>query len=203
MKIRFHLRYFAVFFFSFALFTIIGTLSHEFGHIYVAHQLGFETELHFASMNWGGKESSTLENFWISFGGPLQTMLTGTVGFWYCFENKEIEKNGIKFRHWIGLFLGLFWLRPVFNLFQGFLNKFLNINSDLFGGDEAYLSSTLGFPMGSLSILFAIIGGLICSYLLFKVVPQKLRYNFLLAGFTGSLIGFWIWMNYLGPILLP
>lgn len=37
---------------AFIACTIIGTLSHEFGHITVAKSLGYETELHYASMDW-------------------------------------------------------------------------------------------------------------------------------------------------------
>ncbi len=41
-----------IFSFSFVLFTIIGTISHEYGHIVVAKSLGYKTTLHFASMEW-------------------------------------------------------------------------------------------------------------------------------------------------------
>lgn len=37
---------------SFILFTIIGTVSHEYGHIAVARMLGYTTTLHYGSMNW-------------------------------------------------------------------------------------------------------------------------------------------------------
>ena len=201
MEISFQAKSFILFLLSFIFCTIIGTLTHELGHIYVAHQLGFETELHFASMSWSGKEASNIENFWIAFGGPLQTMLTGTIGFWYCLGNKEIKKNGIKLRHWIGIFLGLFWLRPIFNLLQGFYFRLVGIYDTFFGGDEAKLSELLGWPKGTLGVLFAVIGLLICFYLVFKVVPYKLRFTFILAGIFGSLGGFWIWMNWLGPLL--
>lgn len=187
---------------AFIVFTIIGTLTHELGHIYVAHQLGFETELHYASMNWGGREASNIENFWIAFGGPLQTMLTGSVGFWYCLGNKEIKKYGLKFRHWIGIFLGLFWLRPIFNLLQGIYFKLNGTHETYFAGDEAKLSELLGWPQGTLSLLFSAIGIVICSYLVFRVIPKQWRISFIIAGFIGSLAGFWLWMNYLGPNLL-
>ena len=36
----------------FILFTIIGTISHEYGHIIVAKFLGYGTELHYGSMNY-------------------------------------------------------------------------------------------------------------------------------------------------------
>jgi hypothetical protein len=36
---------------AFMLFTVIGTLSHEYGHILVAKSLGYKTTLHYGSMN--------------------------------------------------------------------------------------------------------------------------------------------------------
>jgi len=37
---------------AFIICTVVGTISHEFGHIIVAKTLGYETELHYGSMNW-------------------------------------------------------------------------------------------------------------------------------------------------------
>lgn len=39
----------------FILFTIIGTLSHELGHIVPAKILGYQTTLHYGSMEWEGE----------------------------------------------------------------------------------------------------------------------------------------------------
>lgn len=36
---------------AFALFTAVGTVSHEYGHILMAKSIGYETTLHYASMN--------------------------------------------------------------------------------------------------------------------------------------------------------
>src|SRR5690606_994897 len=36
----------------FILFTAIGTISHEYGHIAVAKMFGYETKLHYGSMNY-------------------------------------------------------------------------------------------------------------------------------------------------------
>ncbi len=49
---KFYINYFFYFFLSFVLFTTIGTLSHEFGHIAVAKYYGYKTSLHYGSMNY-------------------------------------------------------------------------------------------------------------------------------------------------------
>ncbi|WP_300442026.1 hypothetical protein [Christiangramia sp.] len=41
---------------AFIFFTIIGTISHETGHIVVAESLGYNTSLHYGSMNYDNSE---------------------------------------------------------------------------------------------------------------------------------------------------
>jgi hypothetical protein len=43
-------KFFFIIFLAFILFTIIGTLSHELGHIAVAKYFGYETTLDYGSM---------------------------------------------------------------------------------------------------------------------------------------------------------
>ncbi len=52
MRINIQPYYLFLFTIVFALFTIIGTLSHEYGHIVVAKYLGYETTLHYGSMTF-------------------------------------------------------------------------------------------------------------------------------------------------------
>lgn len=40
---------------TFILFVVIGTLSHEYGHILVAKKLGYKTTLHYGSMNYNSE----------------------------------------------------------------------------------------------------------------------------------------------------
>lgn len=41
---------------GFVLFTIIGTVSHEFGHILIAKSLGYQTTLHYGSMSYDNSD---------------------------------------------------------------------------------------------------------------------------------------------------
>jgi hypothetical protein len=45
-------RTFIYFFIGFFVSTIVGTISHEYGHIFVAKYFGFTTSLHYGSMNY-------------------------------------------------------------------------------------------------------------------------------------------------------
>ncbi|WP_339887396.1 hypothetical protein [uncultured Flavobacterium sp.] len=52
MKLVFSLKNFIIFSVAFFLFTIIGTILHEYGHLLVAKSLGYETKLHYGSMSY-------------------------------------------------------------------------------------------------------------------------------------------------------
>lgn len=52
MKFDFRLKPFLILSICFVLFTVIGTVSHEYGHILVAKAYGHTTELHYGSMNY-------------------------------------------------------------------------------------------------------------------------------------------------------
>ena len=52
MKISINIKYLFVFSILFILFTVIGTVSHEYGHMAVAKYLGYETVLHYGSVNY-------------------------------------------------------------------------------------------------------------------------------------------------------
>jgi hypothetical protein len=204
MKWHFNFQQFFYFTLCFIAFTAIGTVSHELGHVVVAEILGFNTDLHFSSMNWYGRESTRLESFWITLGGPLQSMSTAMLGWFILVKRRiKIPGRGLPASDWFWLFLALFWLRPLFNLFWGFGRKISGAEVDFFGGDEARLSELLGLPIGSLSLFFALVALFFCGHILFKIIPLKLRLSFILAGLFGSVYGFWLWTMQLGPLILP
>ena len=190
---------------AFIVFTAIGIVSHEFGHILVAKYYGLETTLHFGSMSYDmGQIVDYSSFFWIALGGPMQTMLTGLLGLLIVLYRKEhINRNGLNLIDWVGVFLSLFWLRQVFNLMMSILIGFFFSNGSYFLGDEAILSEELNVWEGTIPISLGIIGLLISVYIVFRIVPRKLRFKFILSGLLGGTLGFIIWMKILGPLLLP
>jgi hypothetical protein len=82
-------RLFLFLFLSFILAAIVGTLSHELGHYAVAEWLGCDAVIHFGSMgiidSGSVPEGRTSHGLWITFGGPLQTVLTGSIGLMFFF----------------------------------------------------------------------------------------------------------------------
>ena len=228
---------FIIFTFVFVIFTIIGTLSHELGHLIVAKAVGFkDTELHYGSMK---SDNLPLENEYIAFykknkyfidnqlpykekethlkngklirqkhflvtlGGPLQTILTGLIGLLILFFRRKKYPKKFTLLDWFAVFLSLFWLREIFILLTGFFFKIIDSKNKIFGGDEYYLSLRLHIWEGTISLFLGFIGFFISVFIVFKVIPKKLRFIFIVAGLLGGMLGFALWFGYLGPILLP
>jgi len=222
---------------AFTLFTIIGTISHEYGHIVVAKYLGYETELHYGSMNYNRSQEEIqfgeiyekykfsiqnneefpekaryqklakklyYDNLFIAIGGPFQTILTGTIGLiLLLFRRKKILQNGMKFIDWLYVFLSLFWLREVCNLTMSVYSSIVKGQKSYFGGDEKNIALMLDIPQGSVAIPLAIIGLCIALFVIFRVIPKEQRMSFIIGGVLGGVTGFILWLQILGPIILP
>lgn len=190
------IHYVTVFSLAFFMCVVFGTISHELGHIAMAKLLGFDTVLHFGSMDFyrngieGDFICNDFENFMITFFGVFTTILIGIIGFIITLKNQA------KF-FWFGVFMSLFWSRqiinPLVNLF--FNNRFSS-------GDELILSNLLNLPIATFTIVLGIIGVVICLYSIIKV-PKKYFYFFIIGGLIGGVGGYYIWFNLIGPILLP
>ena len=237
MQLSNNLKHFLYFTLAFALLVPIGTQTHELGHIAFAKLFGYETELHFASMNYNWQETTAEfnqiyfdnkeaiisgkdfpgkaeyeaatdkfrnESLWVSIGGPLQTCLTGIIGLIMLYVRRQKRALAWQPTDWLAVFLSLFWLREPFNLAHALASSLLSHSGVLmYGGDEEGIARVLGWHPGAVAIPLGIIGGLVGLYVVFKVIPRKLRLSFIIAGLVGSAIGWVFWMNWVGPILLP
>lgn len=54
-----------IFTIAFIAFTVLGTLSHEYGHIVVAKHLGYQTTLHYGSMNFFSNDKEKLDRIYL------------------------------------------------------------------------------------------------------------------------------------------
>ena len=234
----------------FILFTAIGTISHEYGHIAVAKMFGYETKLHYGSMNYypkGYLEDKDLKalksltkdyvnidydswpkeikektkeynnilqkRYWnensnkgllVTIGGPIQTMITGTIGLIILLiRRKTIYRNGLKILDWLAIFLALFWLREIFNLVTSIGGEIISPDGTWFGGDELRISQCLNLWSGTIPIILATLGLIVSVYIVFTIVPKKTRLTFILSGLIGGISGFILWMNIIGPKILP
>lgn len=220
---------------SFILFTVIGTLSHEFGHFIVGRYLGSKTSIHYGSTSWGRSDlndkimkiysankvaidakkefpqkrefeiltaQSSKNSFWMTLGGPLQTMITGTIGVLLILHIKKRHKFASNLSHWFCLFLALFWLRQPTNLTSWILGKSFNGRYST-NADEIRLAQYLELPQGIIMWITGIIGLITAGYVILKFVPKVKLRTFVFSGFLGGISGYILWLKILGPIILP
>lgn len=224
-----------IFYFStcFVFLTIFGTIHHELGHIVIAKLLGYDTILHYSSMEWNSDIKKSITDFYIKNESIIIEMRPFQNSIQYY---KKLDKiyydeflivlggvlhtiitgsiaffllvfnKKIKSRRilfWFLVFLSLFWSREIFNLFKGALQFIFKKSSSLFWGDELKISTYLNLFEGTVSILLGIIGLLILSVVFFKIIPIKYRLSFIFSALIGSFIGYVLWMILVGPLILP
>ena len=239
MRFEISFNYLLFFITSFIAFTVIGAISHEYGHIIIAKALGYETQLHYGSMTYNKydhlnnrrivelfnknkeavkkniyfkdkKEFEKLINklkkdsIFISLGGPIQTILTGTIGILLLLYRLKYKKLNFEKKDWFFVFISLFWLRQIFNPLISISRRFFRGYGNYFGrSDETKISEFFELPKGTLDIVLGVIGLLICSFVIVKLIPTKYKFTFILSGLIGGSLGFYLWMSLIGPIILP
>lgn len=222
---------------AFILSTIVGTVSHEYGHHTVAKYLGYSSKVSYGYTNWHNHETRPFidstyskyskeiesnvdfprkkefdliqekemrDGFWITLGGPTQTMLTGTIGFFLLLNQRRkiLETKSIKPFQWLYIFLSLFWLRQFANLVTWIIAYFITGQFSL-NGDEVGLALSLKLPKATLAVSTGIIGLAVLIFVIFRIIPIDKRITFISAGLFGGIFGFLIWLFWVGPILMP
>jgi len=237
LPFKVHPRLFAMLALSFVIATIIGTVSHELGHCSVAKILGYDVELHYASMTNSNyfeehhleayydkhidkimsKEPSVeketfknlyergkIENLLIILGGPLQTIIVGSIGLmWLYYHRKKImAKAELSVKEWFAVIVAFFWSRQLFNLLSGMLS-FISSKAFPKGGDESRISLYFGVPVSTVDVITGMVSLALLLWVIFYIIPINQRLSFILAGMAGSALGFVIWMQWIGPVVLP
>ncbi|MFA6571341.1 MAG: hypothetical protein WCT77_08900 [Bacteroidota bacterium] len=195
-------------FFAFILATIAGTLSHEFGHYLVAKYLGYNATINYASTQWRhiniNEQIPSVHYLLILIGGPIQTMLTGTIGLilLWIFRKSFYNTERLSIVQWCFIIISLFWLRQTANLVT-WIGGYFYTGHFSTRGDEIRIALYLGLPFWSLSVLTAIIGAFILALIIFKIIPGKQRLTFVISGFTGGITGYILWLVLLGKYIMP
>jgi hypothetical protein len=192
---------------TFILMTVIGTVSHEYGHYLSAKILGLNSRVNYGMTIIEGNQNNLIspkERFIITLGGPLQTILTGTLGVALLYLSRksfyQIEK--LSLLQWCYIFTSLFWLRQVSNMFTWVLFYFIN---GKFGvrGDEVKMARYLELPKWSFVLTTALIGVFVLWTVVFKFIPKKIRITFIISGLVGGVSGYILWLELFGKIIMP
>lgn len=205
---HFDKRLFICLFFAFIAATVIGTLTHEIGHYVAAKLLGHDAHLHYASTSWrlteNNQDRNLLDRFLILISGPVQTMLTGTIGLVILciFRQSFYSVNRLSIIQWIVIFVTLCWSRQVANFAIWIENLLLNSNYRS-NNDEIIIARHLQIPEGIILTTSALIGSIILNLIIFKFIPDRQRLSFLMAGLFGSLVGYILWIELIGRHAIP
>lgn len=189
---------------GFIIFTVIGTLTHELGHYIVAKYLGYEARINYASNILITPVQSLYHDFWITLGGPVSTIVIGTIGVisLLIFSKRYSSSNQLTFFQWLLIFFSLFWLRQSTN-FIVWIGDYV-INGKLSKmSDEIYIAKLLEIPLGVISVFTAILGIVVLCVVLLKFIPKNQRQTFMLAGLVGGIAGYVLWLKIIGVILIP
>jgi len=154
----------------------------------------FERLMHHANRN----------SFFITLGGPVQTMLTGTIGFLLLIFNKERFRQAEELApwQWLLVFLTLFWSRQTVNFFA-WLVSYLSSGQFSTHGDEIKIAGYLGLPLASIAGTTAFIGAWIALDVWRIYIPARQRLPFTFAAIIGGGLGYFLWLHWVGPLLLP
>jgi len=195
-------------FLSFFGATIIGTLSHEFGHYIVAKYLGYGAKINygatFLSSHDQNKPLTAISEIAVTLGGPIITMLTGTIGIvlLIVFRKNFYCANKLSRKEWLIVFFSLFWLRQPAN-FSAWLGSYIINGAFSSHGDEIRIASYFGLPIWTIISATASIGALTLAMITFKFIPTKQRLTFLTAGLTGGIAGYIFWLELFGRYIMP
>jgi hypothetical protein len=141
---------------------------------------------------------------WFTLGGPLQTILTGTIGLllMFVFRRRFFMAEKLTFWLWLLVFISLFWLRQAAN-FAVCSAFYILLGKRHFRGDEFALDWHFHFPMGTICIITAAIAVAVLLLVVFKFIPAKQRFTFITAGLAGGVTGYLLWLVWFGKIIMP
>ncbi|HPG10540.1 MAG TPA: hypothetical protein PLU37_03350 [Chitinophagaceae bacterium] len=188
--------------------TIIGTISHEAGHYITAKALGYHARINYMStidiLLINGKLTDPKERMLITLGGPVQTILTGTIGLvlLFFFRRSFQSASKLNLKQWLIIFITLFWLRQTANFVIWVSNYFIN-GQFLTRGDEVKLARYFGLPEATIVTITALAGAIILFTVIFKFIPIAQRFTFILAGLFGGIAGYLLWFGGLGEMIMP
>lgn len=143
------------------------------------------------------------QSIWILLGGPLQTMITGTIGliFLIIYRKKVFSSNKTSFAGWLLVFCSLFWLRQSANSVLWTL-AYLFTGEKSIRGDEMKLARYFNFNIWTIHGITAIIG-FIVLFIVIRMLPKNQVLTFLAAGLVGGISGYYLWLIQFGKYILP
>lgn len=204
-KIEFRKRliFFLKLFSVFLLVPFVGTFLHELGHYLVAILNGYEAQIHFNYTTSTIIPSNDPVNYFIYIlGGPISTWMQCLLPFAVLLihykRNSERKVLHNTFLDWFFVILIFFISMGGRFLFIAITYIFTRSNTI----DEYKMADYLGIYPETFLILFAI-ASLFVLLITFYKIPINYRLFTILGTLSGAAIGYFLWNNLIGPLLLP
>lgn len=195
-------RHLVIHVFAFIAMTVVGTLSHEGGHWIAARVMGVDAWINYAATFYDHNVTmSNEQRLWFTLGGPLQTILTGTIGLLLAYRIPR-HTDHLSGHQWAAVYAALFWLRQPANMFVGVLITLTGGNVG-YRSDEPKISLALGIHPFAITVVTGLIGSLVLAFIVFRVIPRQQRLTFLVSGLVGGVAGYILWLHIVGPVLMP
>lgn len=204
-----NLRIFLYFFIA----AIAGTLLHECGHALASMYFGFHPQIHYSfcekmsAAEWDAVDKGLLvfkpypHAIWITLGGPLQTLFTGTVGIvGLCILRRRAVIDAGKAWHLFWIVLAFFHSRWVINSI-GILYKHY-VTGKHSNADEVKLMRYWNIDIATGTWAMLLVSCALLAYITFVLV-KKHRWQLIVFGGAGSVAGGWFWLKWAGPVLMP
>lgn len=204
---------------AFLIAAVLGTLLHECGHIVAAwfcgcrqFHLGYSYMYaydcnvdYYPPLTTLGEEYNRVlvnKRLWEVVGGPLQTNLTGLLGIVLLYRlSRRRVVDAFKNLDLFYIVLCFFLSRNIFNSLTGFLSVKVTTRQYT-RADETKLFYHFGINHTVGYTLMLLIASALLAYVVFVLV-KKHRWQLILWGGLGSVVGGVVWLRWLGPILLP
>ena len=182
----------------FLLVPAIGTLLHECGHYIVAVLNGYEAYIAYAFTTYSINDPTVA--FWALCGGPLATWFQSLTAFtimvlYYNKEKRETFTEDLPPLYIALLAIFSFSIRFIFNA-TGYLIRGSTTM------DEVRIGLYLGIHPDVVvygSALIAVVFLVIAIYR----IPKSYRFMLFFSAVFGAILGYLMWYEWLGPILLP
>jgi hypothetical protein len=198
------------------IIALIGlVLSHELGHYFASLSYGYRPKISYAYTDFGFPKTVSASGvvsfdvpiehqIWILAVGPIVTIGIGTIGFilLFIFRRPFRRHEILTIGEWALVIVSFSWLRPLVNFSRWMLTIEIFNNLSL-KSDEMKIAYLLGWPQWSIFIFSAVAAAIIFLIVIFKFIPLKQRQTLLLAMLVGGAIGHLLWIDCLGPIILP
>lgn len=137
---------------------------------------------------------------WLAAGGPLSTILIGSVGFVWLVsvQQKRGCTRPLSASAWLGTIMALFWSREVVVL----LRELAAFSPEVvYAPDEREAALLCGLPHWVFSLGLGAIGLAVCLQVT-AWHPARRRLAFVIGGTIACSMGMGIWYGLLGPFIL-